>query len=173
MSASARVLLLTGTCGSGKSTIAGLIAQRVGWVHISEDDVWRAHFHKKRGAFGTDEHRLKRRIVHDIVFEQIRAALQEGSNVVLDAIVHNTPPESYRDYEEFLNEQSIPWQVRVLHPRVDVAVARDRARAGWHAGAEGVTELWAKFTTELFAPDCFLDTSEDSPEETVERVLRT
>ena len=65
------------------------------------------------------------------------------------------------------------WRVRVLHPRVDVAVARDRERAGWQAGAQGVTELWAKFTTELFPPECFLDTSDESPEETTERVLRS
>src|SRR5690348_6643254 len=36
----ARVLLLTGTCGSGKTTVAALLAKRHGWVHVSEDEIW-------------------------------------------------------------------------------------------------------------------------------------
>lgn len=34
-----QVLLLTGTCGSGKNTIAAPLATR-GWTRISEDDMW-------------------------------------------------------------------------------------------------------------------------------------
>ena len=49
----ATVLILTGTCGSGKSTVARLLAERHGWTRLSEDDVWRARFHRDRGEPGS------------------------------------------------------------------------------------------------------------------------
>lgn len=39
MSEAAIILLLAGTCGSGKSTIAVLLEER-GWTRISEDEIW-------------------------------------------------------------------------------------------------------------------------------------
>src|SRR5262249_20188676 len=49
-----RVLLVTGTCGSGKSTVASLLAG-CGWASISEDEIWPRLFGKNRGAFGSPE----------------------------------------------------------------------------------------------------------------------
>ncbi len=38
-------LLLLGTCGSGKSTVAGLLAELHGRARFSEHDVWRERYH--------------------------------------------------------------------------------------------------------------------------------
>jgi broad-specificity NMP kinase len=165
------VLLLTGTCGSGKSTIADLISKRDGWTRVCEDEVWKATFQNDRGRFGTDEHRRKRQQVHRIVFDRILAAIELRHNVAVDATVHEAPPESYQEYVAFFGSNTIRWSLKVLHPRLDVAIERDRLRTEWHAGAERVRQLYAKFTFEVFPAECFVDTSDQIPEETLETVL--
>ncbi len=166
-----RVLLLTGTCGSGKSTVAQCLAERHGWVRVSEDEVWRAHFHRRRGEPGSAEHRRRRGIVRSEVLSRVRAVVGAGRDVVVDATVHEATPDSLGDYAQLFERAGLGWSIRVLHPRLDVAVARDAQRADWRAGAAGVAGLWRKFTGRRFGAEVFLDTSDDTPEESAARVL--
>ena len=167
-----RVLILTGTCGSGKSTVAQLLADEHGWMRISEDDHWRARYHKNRGELGSEEHRRKRLEIRREVVARVVGAL-EGRPVVIDAICHEGIPDAWSDYRDLFDDVGIECMVRVLHPRLEVAVERDATRAGWRAGAAGVEELWEKFTGRLFGSDALLDTSDDLPEQSAERVLRS
>jgi predicted kinase len=166
------VLLLTGTCGSGKSTVAALLAAR-GWTRVSEDEIWPRLFGRARGPFGSAEHRAKRGRVHEVVFARVRSALAAGARIVVDATVHEAPPEAYDEYREFLDGLGCSWQLRVLHPSLEVAIARDAGRAGGSLGAERVTRLHSKFTGMVFAGAWFLDTSQQTPEETVAALLRS
>jgi len=166
------VLVLSGTCGSGKSTIAGLVATRAGWCRVSEDDIWPRHFGKDRGAFGTAEHRQKRGVVHGEVLERVQAARRDGLNVVIDATFHEAPPEALGEYRAMFSHAGIDWHLCVLHPRVDVAIARDAGRSHGSVGAVQVAALHSKFTGRVIPAECFLDTSAEPPEVTVERVLK-
>jgi predicted kinase len=165
------VLLLTGTCGSGKTTVSRLLGARPGWTRIAEDDLWPRLFGRERGAFGSEEHWRKRAAVHALVFSAVSAAIRAGRNAVIDATVHEAPPEAFREYRTFFDGLGVPWAIRVLHPRLEVAVARDAARAGWHAGAGRVADLRAKFTAEVFPLDWFVDTSGETPAQTVASLL--
>jgi predicted kinase len=165
-----RILLLTGTCGSGKSTIAARLAER-GWTCISEDDIWPRLFGKQRGPFGSAEHRAKRGAVHELVFMGVRNALAQGQRVVIDATVHEAPPEAFEEYRAFLDGTGVSWQVRVLHPALGVAVARDAQRPSGSLGAERVAALHAKFTGRVFEPRWFVDTSTHTPDDTVAALL--
>jgi len=171
--AAPQVLLLTGTCGSGKSTLAARLGARPGWTRISEDDVWARRIGRDRGAFGTPEHREKRRIVHAVVFDALRAAVAARLRVALDATVHESPPESFEEYRAFFHEAGIRWALRVLHPDLEVAVARDGARPGPRLGRQRVADLHAKFTTRTFPAAWFLDTSADTPEDTERRLVES
>jgi adenylate kinase family enzyme len=167
------VLVLSGTCGSGKSTIADLVGSRVGWCHISEDDIWPRHFGKDRGEFGTPEHRQKRGVVHREVLDRLQAARRDRLNVVIDATIHETPPEALEEYRALLAGAGIEWHLCVLHPRVEVAIARDAGRKSGSLGAVGVAALHSKFNGRVIPPECFLDTSGEPPEVTAERVLES
>ncbi len=137
-----------------------------GWIRIGEDEVWQELFGRERGAFGSDEHRRKRAAVHEVVHAAILAALAGGRNAVLDATVHESPPEAYVEYREFFERSGIRWTLRVLHPRLEVAVHRAATRDGWRADAARVASLRAKFTGTVFPPEWFLDTSDEKPEQT-------
>jgi hypothetical protein len=150
--------------------VAQVLAEEFGWTRLSEDDVWRKRFHKDRGVIGTEEHRRKRLQVRKEVVDQSIWSLRV-SRVVIDAIVHEADPESIEEYEGLFAAAGIPWEIRVLHPRLDVAVQRDATRLGWTAGAAGVEELWRKFSGQLLAPHTFIDTSDDTPRESASRVL--
>jgi predicted kinase len=165
-----KVLLLTGPAGSGKTTVAKLLAASPGWWRISEDDIWHRLFGKDRGAFGSPEHRQKRARVHEVIFDLVLAALRNDQRVVIDATVHEAPPEAYAEYSDFFAWQRIEWQLRVLYPRLEVAVARDAARDGWHLGAERIGSLHAKFTGSTFSSSAFVDNSDEPPERTAERL---
>ena len=166
-----RALILTGTCGSGKTTAAELLASRQGWVRVSEDDVWHEQFGRNRGAFGSSEHRQKRRQVHDRVFASVGGAVALGKTVVIDATVHESPPESFREYRAFFSRNHIAWRICVLHPKLEVAIARDSARTCWNLGPDRVASLHAKFTGATFPRGSFLDTSLDTPDDTVGRII--
>jgi gluconate kinase len=166
-----RVLYLTGTCGSGKSTVAGLLALRPGWERISEDELWHSRFGKNRGAFDSDEHRCKRHEVQAAVLERILAILSLGKSVVIDVTMHESPPEAFGEYRDLLENLEIQWSVRVLQPRLDVAIARDARRECWRVGPERVASLRAKFTGSVFPEGWFLDNSCESAAETADRVL--
>jgi len=167
-----RVLVLTGACGSGKSTIAQALVDEHGWIRVSEDDVWRRQFHKNRGRIGSDEHREKRSAVRREVVAAVRRGLEEA-DVVVDATVHEADPSSVGEYEDLFGTSGVSWQVRVLHPRLEVVVRRDETREGWRAGAAGVTALWRKFSGHLFDSRVFIDTSEDEPSDTARKVLES
>jgi predicted kinase len=171
LSQDCKVLVLTGTCGSGKSTVAGLIAERVGWHHISEDEIWPRRFGKNRGQFGTAEHRAKRAEVHMEVLERAQATLRVGENAVVDATIHETPPEALEEYQTLFKKAKVRWHLCVLHPCLEVAVARDARRGSGSLGATKVATLYAKFTRRVIQRNCFLDNSSELPEVTVDRIL--
>jgi len=161
------VLLLAGTCGSGKTTIAALLGTRPGWTHLSEDEAWSRLFGKERSAFGSAEHRRKRHLVQQEIVRSIAAAFHAEHSVALDATVHESPPEAYEEYGELFQSRGMAWTLRVLHPALEVAVARDAGRAGRPLGELRVAQLRAKFTQQVFDAAWFVDTSAQTPEQTV------
>ena len=142
-----RVLLLTGTCGSGKTTVSTLLAERDDRARICEDDLWLD------------------RCGHD------RGALESGRKVVIDATVHQAPPHAYEEYMAEFARHRIRWTLCALYPRVDVAIDRDATRECWSVGAAGVREPHDKFSGAVFSRACFVDNSDETSEDTVRRLL--
>ena len=167
-----QVLLLTGTCGSGKSTIAALLGARPGWAHLSEDDIWAAEYGLNRGPFGSAEHRAKRHHVQQLTFARLEQHLGAGTKVAIDVTLHESPPEGFEAYRLYLEGRGVEWAVRVLHPALAVAVARDAQRSRRPLGHERIAALRAKFTGRVFRPEWFLDTSTETAEQTVARLVR-
>jgi hypothetical protein len=151
--------------------VSAIIAARPEWRGISEDEIWSRNFGRNRSVFGTAEHRLKREVVHREVLSFVRAAQRDGFSVVVDATIHESPPEALAEYRAMLIADGIDWHLRVLHPRLEVAIARDADRRSGSLGRASVSALHSKFNGHYIAAECFLDTSAESPETTAARVL--
>jgi adenylate kinase family enzyme len=165
-------LILTGTLASGKTTISKLLAIEAGWKRISEDEIWKKYFDKNRGAFGSEEYRKKRQVVHETVFTEILSINSENKYIVIDAAVHESPPEAYYEYKEFFETHNIKWHLCILHPRLEIAIKRDSQRIDWVAGPERVESLRAKFNGWVFPKKCFIDNSDDTPNQTMKRIIQ-
>ena len=167
-----KTIILTGTCGSGKTTISKLLASKLDWIRISEDDIWKQCFGKDRGIFGSDEHRKKRQFVHNIVFNEILVFTKEGKFIVIDGTVHESPPEAYDDYCQFFQIHRISWQLFILHPTLNIAIQRDSQRVDWVAGLKRVEQLYLKFNGLIFPKECFIDNSYETPIQTFDRIVQ-
>jgi hypothetical protein len=91
--------------------------------------------------------------------------------VVIDATIHEAPPEALEVYRRMFAAEGIEWHLVVLHPSVEVAIRRDADRKSGSVGAQRVAALHSKFNGRAIPAECFLDTSAESPSTTVERVL--
>ncbi len=165
------VLPLTGTCGSGKTTVPTLLAERDDRARICEDDLWLDRFGHDRGALRSETHRQKRGQIHDLVLRQVAAALESGRKVVIDATVHEAPPHAYEEYMAEFARHGIRWTLRALYPWVDVAIDRDATRECWSVGAAGVRDPHDKFSGAVFSRAYLVDNSDETSEDTVRRLL--
>ena len=167
-----KVLLLSGTCGSGKTTLSKLVAKRWNWERICEDDIWPELFGKDRGDPRLPDGKRKRAQVHEIVFDKILEYRRHKKNIVIDLTVHEAPPDAFFEYKEFFEANGIPFEIRILHPRLEVAISRDSRRTCWSVGPERVKRLREKYTKESFGAENFIDNSDESPEGTLEKHFR-
>jgi predicted kinase len=162
------VILLVGPAGSGKTSLAPLIAKNDSWVHISEDDIWNEIGHPPH-ALRTD---AGQQVVHARAEEKITNAIARGLNVVYDFLVYEDPPFRIAAYEDALRRHQVPFVTRVLRPSVESILERQRTRGrpsdhdveGRRHDAEHQLTCLASIDAEQV-----IDTSNETPEETYER----
>jgi adenylate kinase family enzyme len=121
--ASAQVLLIAGPAGAGKTTLARRVAERLGWVCISEVDHW------VRCGWGTGLRSVDQEgIVQAQVAADVLSAIRDGNGVVLELILYKPPPNPLTAYEQALSDNAIPGATVVLRPTVDEVVERLQRR---------------------------------------------
>jgi adenylate kinase len=114
-----RVLLITGPGGSGKSTLAARLAERSGWVHLSEDECW---IDKGWGSgLRSPEHE---RVVQQQVAIDLLTATRAGRSVALEFILYKPPPNPLTAYQDVLAEHGITYRTIALKPPVEEVVRR-------------------------------------------------
>jgi chloramphenicol 3-O-phosphotransferase len=165
------VFVLTGPSGAGKSTVARLLAERFPrGVHL-EGDVFRRSIVSGRREMtpdaadeAVDQLRLRYRLATDAT----DAYFDAGFAVVLeDVIAGPMLPECLA----FI--RSRPLHVVVLMPRREIVAGREAARPtdGYdHWPLDALYDLFAADTPRL---GLWLDTSEQTPEETVRAILES
>jgi cytidylate kinase len=162
--------VITGVMAAGKSTVAELLAQRFErGVHV-RGDIFRKMIVRGRdpitSELGDEALRqldLRQRIAASVANDYWR----DDFTVVLQDIYVGTALANVVGRIEIS-----PLYVVVLNPRADVVATRERQRTKSGYGEWDVEALCTRFAEETPRVGLWLDTSDLSPEETVEEILR-
>jgi GrpB-like predicted nucleotidyltransferase (UPF0157 family) len=163
------VYLVTGPMAAGKSTVAGLLARRFErGVHL-EGDVFRRGIVSGRIEMTPDagpEALEQLELRYGIAAEAADRYAEAGFDVVLEDVVAGELLHRWR-----MLVRSRPCHLFVLLPSVEAVAQRAAARSGSgydHFTVEGLHALFAEETPRV---GVWLDTTRQTPEETVETIL--
>jgi hypothetical protein len=153
------VLLISGSCASGKSTISHLIASTYGAVQIDGD--WMLQLRKIELGEKPDFNDI-----HMDMLTMAQGFASMGKDVV---VAHVILPEALPLYESFLKQKRIRYLFVVLMPGESDLLARSQERKCW---PEPTPKYWVyKFNNDLIAGSehfrkAFYDNTSESPDET-------
>lgn len=165
------VVLLTGVSAAGKSTVAELLARRFErGVHV-RGDVFRRMVvsgREEMTAQPTEEAWRQLRLRYRLAASTADAYHAAGFAVVVqDVVVGPVLAECTAAI------RSRPLVVVVLAPRAEVVVAREAARAktAYRAGYDSIADLDWRLREDTPRLGVWVDSSDQSPEETVEEII--
>jgi gluconokinase len=153
------IILVMGTTGSGKSTVAEMLAQRLGWQFLDADDFHSAANKEKmhRGIPLTDADRAPwLAAIHDELVRQDK----EGRSV---ALACSALKQEYRD------ELKASLNMRVVYLKGSEAVLRSHIE-GRHGHFAGESLLTSQLATLEEPADALVEDVSRTPEEIVAEV---
>ncbi|MEU1687455.1 AAA family ATPase [Micromonospora sp. NPDC005707] len=163
------VVLISGIMAAGKSTVAELLARRLPRAVHLRGDVFRRMIVSGRAQMTaelTDEAWRQLRLRYDLAASAADRYAAAGFTVVLQDVVLG--PELPALVERIRHR---PLAVVVLAPRADVVAARERDRPKQGYGDWPVADLDADFRATTPRIGLWLDTSAQTPEETVDEIV--
>lgn len=164
------IYLITGVMAAGKSTVGQALAERLEKsVHL-RGDVFRRMIVNGREEMTpapSDEALRQLRMRYRIAAGATDAYFEAGFSVVLQDVILGT------DLEEVAGQiVGRPLHVIVLAPSVDVVEERERTREKAGYGDWSVAALDSVLRSETPQMGIWIDSSRQTPEETVDEILR-
>lgn len=156
------IIVLNGTCGSGKSTIAEILADR-GYLAIDGDCVIQVVRHKK----GIKQYEWEE-LINEIAFEIDILSLL-GENIVLSHVIL---PKDFDNYMAIFESRNMKYTFYLLKPEYETAVKRCHTRT-CHTSI--TPEYWIKHFYELLKFDkdvTVVNNTNMSAKETADYVLK-
>ncbi|MFI7283123.1 AAA family ATPase [Micromonospora chersina] len=163
------VVLISGIMAAGKSTVAELLARRLPRAVHLRGDVFRRMIVSGRAEMTAelgDEAWRQLRLRYDLAASAADRYAAAGFTVVLQDVVLG--PELPAVVDRIRHR---PLAVVVLAPRADVVAARERDRPKQGYGDWPVAGLDAEFRAGTPRIGLWLDTSAQTPGETVDEIL--
>ncbi|MEY2847160.1 MAG: hypothetical protein RL076_2706 [Chloroflexota bacterium] len=124
----AQVILITGPAGAGKTTLATYIGQQPGWTMYSEDAYW-ARLPRDPHLLRTD---AEKALIQAQVVVDATVAVRSGSNVVIEFILYEDPPQPLLFYQQALALPGVVMRIGVLRPPLATIMARQAQRGNDH-----------------------------------------
>ncbi|MEU5528837.1 AAA family ATPase [Micromonospora chersina] len=163
------VVLISGIMAAGKSTVAELLARRLPRAVHLRGDVFRRMIVSGRAEMTAelgDEAWRQLRLRYDLAASAADRYAAAGFTVVLQDVVLGAELPAVVD-----RIRHRPLAVVVLAPRADVVAARERDRPKQGYGDWPVADLDAEFRAGTPRIGLWLDTSAQTPDETVDEIL--
>jgi len=161
------IIVLNGTCGSGKSTVAEILAKR-NFLAIDGDCVIQVVKHKRNGA----KVDFQEQAVFEEIAHEIDILSMFGGNLVLSHVIM---PEDLDRYIEIFNARNLKYWLFLLKPSYEVAVERCSTRT-CHGNPSITPEYWIKHFYDALVFDNrveVVDNTNMSPEQTTNFILES
>ncbi|KXK60842.1 phosphotransferase [Micromonospora rosaria] len=163
------VVLITGVMAAGKSTVAELLARRLPRAVHLRGDLFRRMIVSGRAEITPDisaEAWAQLRLRYDLAAQAADGYAAAGFTVAYQDIVAG--PELAAVVDRIRHR---PLLVVVLAPRAEVVAAREQGRPKQGYGDWPVADFDTRFRADTPRIGLWLDTSEQTPEETVDEIL--
>ncbi len=165
-----KVIMLTGTCGSGKSSTAEILMKIYGFDVIDGDCVMQVVKHK----FGVNKVEYNEPAMYREIEYQIDILLALKKDIVISNVVTLQDLQVYRN---IFKQRNICYQVFLLQPRYASAIARTQTRT-CHKSI--TPEEWVKyfydelslFQNKYNEDVIILDNSDYTVEESADKILK-
>lgn len=154
---------------AGKSTVAQLLASRFARGVFLEGDLFRRSIVSGREDMTPDaspEALEQLRLRYSLTAAAVDRYFDAGFNVVVEDVVAGP---SLNNYAEMIHSR--PCHVVVLFPSLDAVAAREAEREQKGYGTWTVEQLYEGFASKTPRIGLWLDTTDLTPEETVEAIL--
>lgn len=157
------IIVLNGTCGSGKSTIAEIMMQK-GFLAIDGDCALQSAKYKMGGK------KIDYREIAAEVADEIDLLSLYSDNIVLAAVIH---PDDIEQYKKIFEKRNLTYRFILLKPGYEVTLRRCQERTCHNSVTP---EYWIDYFYKLLNFDEeveIIDNSDMTAEETVEYILGT
>ncbi len=163
-----KVTLITGPGGSGKSTIADLLAQKTGVVWLDGDDM-DTEFFPHGGQWDNENSALLAK-AHNKILEITQKLFSEGKSVIVDYIIFGRFEDYFSKFKQAFGDDL---DIKILLPRKEVIIARNNARTEYQTGEDKITRVYDALEAlrDRLGSEAYIDTSSETAEETVEHLI--
>lgn len=164
-----KVLILTGPGGTGKTTIAKLLARHCGFTWLDGDREDTEFF--PEGKHWLPENSDKLREAHEKILKKTKELLVQKDRVVIDYIIFGHYLEFFEKFKKAFGDDL---EIRVLFPKQKECVARDLRRKCWTTGHKRIAAVYSDFQSikNKLGADKFIDSSGQTPGETFEKYFK-
>ena len=161
-----KVLLISGVCGSGKTTISKMVEEKLGFARIDGDEIGEKILPKIDGCIWKEKNQYHLKKIHEKVIASTKDLLQKGKSVVIDYVL-----DKKEEIEMYKKEFGENLEIKILTPRLEVTIKRDQNRECWSVEETRILQLSKIFENlkHNFGKKNFIDNSDETPEETFKK----
>ncbi|MEO9147139.1 MAG: ATP-binding protein [Ginsengibacter sp.] len=157
------IVLVFGLPGSGKSFFASRLAKRINAVYVNSDKVRKEMFENR------DYSNHEKKIVYNKMIEQMREAVQQNNNLVLDATFHRKDTRKM-----FTDEMKGEGEISFIEIQADENIIKERVKKErlYSEADFEVYKLIRQHNEPLEAPHLILKSTNDNIDEMLEKAIK-
>jgi len=160
-----KIIIITGPCGVGKTTIAKIISESIAIKVVDGDKIRKSIF--PNVAYIT-RHPEKLQLVKETIFELSRKHFFKNQSILIDYVMLG---------EEYINRFKKQFKgqltIKVIFPDKEVIYERDKNRTCWTSGQKMIDELYNKYLdlVDVIGQENYINNGQETPEETARKIL--